>query len=91
MIFSCLLINVNFVIMLTTNTLYAAYHKGGEIVLQCLERDFSKMSEWFKQNSMILNPKKCHFMMIGDSTEGPDFNFEGTTIKYCTKAKIIHT
>ena len=70
------------------NTLYA-YHKEAEIVLQCLERDFSKMSEWFKQNSMILNPKKCHFMMIGDSTEGPDFNFEGTTINYCTKAKIL--
>ena len=28
-------------------------------------------------------------MMIGNSTEGPDFNFEGTTIKYCTEGKIL--
>ena len=30
-----------------------------------LSQDLTKLSEWFTENFMILNPAKCHYMCLG--------------------------
>ena len=34
-----------------------------------LEMDFMILHKWFHENSMVLNPDKCHYIVIGD--DGP--------------------
>ena len=33
-----------------------------------LSQDLPKLSEWFTENFMILNPDKCHYMCLGKDT-----------------------
>ena len=34
-----------------------------------LEMDFMILHKWFHENRMVLNPDKCHYIVIGD--DGP--------------------
>ena len=34
-----------------------------------LSQDLPKLSEWFTENFMILNPDKCHYMCLGKDAE----------------------
>ena len=43
------------------NVLYA-FGSNLDEVKQNLSQDFLKLSEWFYENCMILNPEKCHYM-----------------------------
>ena len=50
------------------NVLYA-FGSNQDQVKQNLSQDLLKLSEWFYENCMILNPEKCHYMCLGkDST-----------------------
>ena len=51
------------------NVLYA-FGSNLEEVKQNLSQDLLKLSEWFHENCMILNPEKCHYMSIGKDSEG---------------------
>ena len=31
-----------------------------------LEMDFMILHKWFHENHMVLNPGKCHYIVIGD-------------------------
>ena len=37
-----------------------------ETVICNLKQEFSKLSNWFFDNYVVLNPEKCHFMLFGD-------------------------
>ena len=37
------------------------------IIIENLKADFLWISKWFHENFMVLNPKKCHFMVLGNS------------------------
>ena len=38
---------------------------------------------------MVLNPHKCHFLILGFNKLFPDFSFENTIIKNVTEEKIL--
>ena len=46
------------------NVLYAFGSNMTE-VKDKLSQDLPKLSEWFTENFMILNPDKCHYMCLG--------------------------
>ena len=46
------------------NVLYAFGSNMTE-VKDKLSQDLRKLSEWFTENFMILNPDKCHYMCLG--------------------------
>ena len=69
------------------NTLYAC-HQTLDDVIVALRRDFSKLSEWFHKNSMVLNPEKCHFMVLG-TKDNIDFTHDGVVIKNSSQVKIL--
>ena len=43
------------------STLYV-YSKNSETVISDLRQNFSILSNWFHDNFMVLNPRKCHFL-----------------------------
>ena len=46
------------------STLYV-YNKKSETVICSLRQEFSILSNWFYDNYIVLNPGKCHFMLLG--------------------------
>ena len=51
------------------NVLYA-FGSNLDEVKQNLSQDLLKLSEWFYENCMILNPEKCHYMRLGKDSAG---------------------
>ena len=47
-----------------------------ESVTKALSNGFRIIENWFHQNLMVLNAKKCHYMCFGISTENDDFIFD---------------
>ena len=39
--------------------------KNSETVICNLRQEFSILSNWIYDNSMVLNPGKCHFILFG--------------------------
>ena len=37
------------------------------IIIEKLKAIFLRISKWFYENVIVLNPNKCHFMVLGDS------------------------
>ena len=71
------------------NTMYSS-DKNSNIVISRLKYDFGIISEWFYENHiMVLNPHKCHFLILGFNKLFPDFYFENTIIKNVTEEKIL--
>ena len=64
MIFLCLSGTVNYVAILMT-TLYKS-GKNMQKIKNDLKRDFRILHKWFHENYMVLNPGKCHYIVIGD-------------------------
>ena len=57
------------------NVLYA-FGSNLDEVKQNLSQDPLKLSEWFYENCMILNPEKCHYMCLGK-------DFAGDLLRFC--------
>ena len=58
------------------NVLYAFVSNLDE-VKQNLSQDLLKLSEWFYENCMILNPEKCHYICLGKDSAGDLLRFCG--------------
>ena len=56
------------------NVLYAFGSNITEVKNK-LSQDLPKLSEWFTENFMILNPDKCHYMCLGKDTVNDILNF----------------
>ena len=69
------------------STLYA-YGKSLSIIIENPKADFERISTWFHENCMVVNPDKCHFMVLGDSNCTCNFTCNGTTIGGC-KEKLL--
>ena len=46
-----------------------------------LSQDLLKLSKWFHENCMILNPEKCHYMSLGKDSEGDLLKFCGEVLE----------
>ena len=47
-----------------------------ERVKKALSNDFRTIENWFHENVMVLNAKKCHYMLFGNGSENDDFIFD---------------
>ena len=70
------------------NTLYSI---GNTIegVKKALSNDFRIIQNWFHENLMVLNAKKCHYMCFGTSSENDDFIFDGIKLPNSCEEKIL--
>ena len=46
-------------------------------------------TKWFHDNSMVLNPDKCHFTTKGFQDQNFDFHYENLVIKNSAEEKIL--
>jgi hypothetical protein len=70
------------------NTLYSG-RKYLHQVISDLKHDFTNLNKWFFDNSMVLNPEKCHFMLLGHNGEVPDFVYGDIILKNSKIEKIL--
>ena len=47
------------------------------------------ITNWFYENSMVLNSGKCHFMSLGKNTENETYFFNNTEMKNSSEEKIL--
>ena len=70
------------------NTLYTHsrdFHK----VQEYLKKDFGILENWFYDNYMVLNPRKCEFMGFGKTNENEVFTHHGIQLKKTTTKKLV--
>ena len=70
------------------NALYAS-GESLSIIIENLKADFLRISKWFHENFMVLNPFKCLFMVLGDSNCTCNFTCNGTTIESSKEEKVL--
>ena len=71
------------------STLYA-YNKNLETVICNLRQEFSILSYWFYDSYMVLNPGKCHFMLLGiKENEQFDPICNDITLKHSSHENIL--
>ena len=57
-------------------------------VKDTLAEDFGRVTNWFYENFMVLNSKKCHFMCIGKDEKNETFTFKDVSYK-SSKEEVI--
>ena len=59
------------------------FSKGRDLnkVKDTLAKDFGIVTNWFYENFMALNSKKCHFMCVGKDAENETFTFKDACYK----------
>ena len=70
------------------NTLYSI---GNTIqgVKKALSNDFRIIQNWFHENLMVLNAKKCHCICFGTSGENDDFILDGIKLANSCEEKTL--
>ena len=71
--------------------MYTLYSIGNTIesVKEALSNDFRIIQNWFHENFMILNAKKCHYMCFGIGSENEHFIFNGIKLPNSCEEKIL--
>ena len=70
------------------NTLYSC-EKNFDIVNEKLKTDFKTLQIWYRDNYLILNPDKCHYMTLGGGQAYENFTCEDTIIEKSQEEKIL--
>ena len=73
--------NRAFISNYTDGNVLHAFCSTLEEVKQNLSQDLLKLSEWFHENCMILNPEKCHYMSLRKDSEGDLLRFCGEVLE----------
>ena len=58
-------------------------------VKDTLAKDFGRITNWFYENFMVLNSKKCHFMCIGKDEKNETFTFKDVSYKSSKEVVIL--
>ena len=58
-------------------------------VINNLQTDFCTLKVWFYDNFLVLNRKKCHFMILGNGNNFCDFSCDDIIIKNSLSGKIL--
>ena len=70
------------------NTLYSIDNTI-ESVKKAISNDFRIIENWFHENLIVLNAKKCYYTCFGIGNENDDFIFDGTKLSNSCEKKII--
>ena len=54
-----------------------------------LRNSFDTVHQWFYENYMVLNARKCHFMCLGNNTENETFLFHNILMENSKEQKIL--
>ena len=54
-----------------------------------LQNSFETVHQWFQENSVVLNARKCHFMCLRNNTENETFLFHNILMENSKEQKII--
>ena len=54
-----------------------------------LEMDFMILHKWFHENHMVLNPDKCHFIVIGDDDPNQKIILNNNEIASSNEEKLL--
>ena len=68
--------------------MYSIYNTM-ESVKKALSNDFRIIQNWFHENFMVLNAKKCHYICFETSSENDDFILNGIKLLNSCKEKIL--
>ena len=60
-----------------------------EGVNKARNNNFTIIQNWFLENVMVLNAKKCYYMCFGTSSENDDFILDGIKLPKSCKEKIL--
>ena len=80
MIFFCLSRN--------DNTLFKS-GKNIQKIKNDLEMDFIILRKWFHENHMVLNPSKCHYIVIGDDDPSHKITLNDNEIASSSEEKLL--
>ena len=69
------------------STLYAS-RESLSIIIEKLKVGFLRISKWFHENFMVLNPNNCHFVVLSGSNCTCKFTSNSTTIEYSKEEKV---
>ena len=70
------------------NALYT-YSRDFHQVQEYLKKDFEILENWFYDNYMVLNPRKCEFMGFGKTNENEVFTYHEIRLKKTTPKKLL--
>ena len=70
------------------NTLYSIGNTI-ESVKKALSSNFRIIQNWFHENLMVLNAKKCHYMCFGIGSENDSFVLDGIKLPNSCQEKIL--
>ena len=70
------------------NTLYKS-GKNMQKIKNDLEMDFMILHKWFHENHMVLNPDKCHFIVIGDDDPNQKIILNNNEIASSNEEKLL--
>ena len=88
---------INDLVLFLTETMLSNYADDNNLfsigrdlnkVKDTLAKDFGIVTNWFYENFMVLNSKKCHFMCIGKDGENETFTFKDVCYK-SSKEEVI--
>ena len=58
-------------------------------VKKALSINFRIIQNWFHENLMVVNVKKCHYMCLGIGSENVDFIFDGIKLRNSSEEKVF--
>ena len=70
------------------NTLYT-FGDNLKMIKDNLRNSFDMVHQWFYENYMVLNARKCHFMCLGNNTENETFLFHNILMENSKEQKIL--
>ena len=70
------------------NNLYSI-GKELNIIKEKLRKEFKVVTDWFFENYMSLNLRKCHYVCLCKSKENNTFNFENIFLKNSKEGEIL--
>ena len=71
------------------STLYIA-DKSLSALINNLNKDFLKISNWFHDNHLVLNLDKGHFIILRDDKQTTNLIYQDNKIKYSQEEKVLN-
>ena len=68
---------------------FATIGKCLNMVKENLKINFLIMQKWFYENHMVLNPRKCHYLILGDRSNSDTINLNGTKLASSSYEKLL--
>ena len=72
------------------NNLYSI-GKDVDLIKGMLHKDFMAVTEWFYDNYMVLNPRKCHYMCLEKNSNNDKFVFDNLGLENRNEEVILGT